>query len=135
MSITFLARRKYDKEPISITRTGKVYPVGDVTIELFTVQVLAEAVERTDQSIKAWETEDKFPVPMFRVKGKTFQGSPIRFYSGGQILLCNLIYRSMGASKGASFNRKAFAEQVRLYFYRPNLSVDPTSGVITFEDQ
>lgn len=138
MPITFPYR--LDKTDIvrTVTKKGHLYPVGDDgdIVELFTTYVLAQALERTTRTIRAWETLG-FPKPMYLVKTRPdpvggIPSAPVRFYSADQILLCHLVYRQLGSKRGGDFPKLEFIRQVKLYFYKPELSVSLADGSVSF---
>ena len=125
----------YTGEPRQVQRKGKMYPVAETyVVELFTVQVMAEALGRKVPAIKKLESEG-FPLPMFHVKEKQFRGRPIRYYSGAQILLSHLLQKKHGgASKNSNFDKKGFITELRALFYSPGLEVSLQTNTITIDE-
>ena len=64
-------------------RRGRVFEIEGKTLELFPIQVLAETIGHSVQSIKRWERLKQFPAPMFKIP--VIPKRSTRFYSKTQI--------------------------------------------------
>ncbi len=73
-----------------VQRKGHFYSVDNERVELFTISVLAEALDRNVACVSEWERAGKFPRPLFTVPNK---GTRRRWYSAAQILNMHRIWR------------------------------------------
>lgn len=110
----------------TITRVGKVYDINGRQVELFTIKVLAEAIDRTPQIVIRWERSGSFPAPIFVIKGKKQ-----RLYSKEQIInLHRLMLHRYQFRKAVTFDFKAFCRDVKAIFYQPHVVIDEKGALI-----
>jgi hypothetical protein len=111
-----------EKCPIrTVFRKGHEFQVDDATIELFTLQILAEAIDRQRETIMEWEKRGLFPKPLFQVAGHRIK----RWYSSIQVLnLHNLMWGRYQCRKNQSMDMDSFFSDVRKVFYEHRLVVD-----------
>jgi hypothetical protein len=110
----------------AVVRKGKMFDVGGVQLELFYVDVLAEAIDRTKQTVLAWEKAGWFPRPMFSMSTAPGQPGPRRMYSSVQIM--NLHYRMHGhyqCRNNHTFDADNWFKDVRKMFFRKVMVVNP----------
>lgn len=113
-----------------VNRKGKMFDVGGVTLEMFYVDVLAEAIDRTRQTVLAWEKAGSFPRPMFSMSTVPGQPGPRRLYSMVQITnLHRLMWLKYQARNNHTFDSASWFRDVKLVFYKKALVVDD-NGVI-----
>lgn len=75
---------------VVVARKGKMFDIGGQPVELFTLEVLAEAIDRTSYTVLEWERAGKFPRPVYRLNGVSEHTARKRLYSSVQIM--NLHY-------------------------------------------
>jgi len=80
-----------DKRWVMAYRRGRVFEIDGRTLELFPVQVLAETIARTSQSIIKWEKSGLFPAPMFKIPVVPKRSN--RWYSKIQIANIRAVYQ------------------------------------------
>lgn len=113
-----------------VNRKGKMFDVGGVSLEMFYVDVLAEAIDRTRQTVLNWEKEGRFPKPMFTISTAKGQPGPRRLYSSVQIQnLHHLMWGKYQCRNNHTFESEAWFADVKKVFYRKMLVVDE-KGVI-----
>lgn len=108
-----------------VARKGKLFQIGFETVELFTFNVLTEALDRSKLQVRQWEQEGFIPRPMFKVPN-----SNQRMYSGNQIInLHRLMWFKYQCRKNNTFNLQEFSRDVKKVFYERDIVVDE-HGVI-----
>jgi len=126
MRRVFLAKIHFDvydrdtKMIKRVERRGRRFKVtADTEVDLFPISVLAEALDRTTQTIMQWERLGLFPKPMYIVT-ETIRIR--RWYSRDQILgIVKLMKRYKKAKKtaiGMHFDKEGFLAAVREQFAR-----------------
>lgn len=109
--------KKWDKDLgryVEVTRKGKVYDLDGRNVELFPVRVLAEALDRTSQSIQRWHREKTLPPPMFKTPGENVN----RVYSKWQIINVAHLYVTRYDRKNRYFDKEKFLSEVRAVWYK-----------------
>lgn len=102
-----------------VKRRGKKYQTSvDTQIDLFSIAILAEALNRTPQVVICWEKEGVFPTPMYVVSNEKK-----RWYSRAQILGIQQILYKQKITKGRFFDRGKFLGEVRERFTKFDLEV------------
>lgn len=118
-----------------VTRMGKIFnlPAGGV-VELFTIRVFAEAVERKPAVVHLWEREKKLPTPMYQL-GAEGKKSTHRQYSGEQVVAANNLLRFMGIPKNggrkedkSKYQVDDFLRKYRKIFRIPGVRVSLETG-------
>ena len=141
-----LARR----ELVVVPRKGKWYEVNPVNatlpvvgivdipggkVELFTVKVMGEAVDRLAHTIRLWGRSGSFPPALYQLPSPTGRGN-IRMYAAWQVVAMNDLYVAMGGRRRGHtrpecmFNLELFFERARTVFYRPDAHIDPSNGEV-----
>jgi DNA-binding XRE family transcriptional regulator len=112
-----------------VNRKGHLYHIGNEPLELFTIKVMAEAIDRTDQTIIGWEKKKIFPKPLFALSVKNLKGKR-RLYSGVQILnLHNLMWYKYQARKSLTFDVESWSKDVKEVFFQRKLVVDENGRI------
>lgn len=88
---------------------GKVFqlPTGQV-VELYPIQVLARALNRTDHAIRLWERAGEIPKPLFRIASSSPAQEQRRYYSRVQIVNLHQAHNRFPFSAGRPHMRLAF---------------------------
>lgn len=106
-----------------VNRRGKMFDVGGVQIELFTVEVLAEAIDRKSDTIITWEKAGVFPKPVFQLSVRNTVGKR-RLYSAVQVMnLHHLLWGKYQARK-KTLPLEEFLAEVKRVFYAKSVCVD-----------
>jgi hypothetical protein len=113
---------------IRVQREGWLYDAPTTgEMELFRVGVLAEAVDRSVDTLVDWESEALIPIPLFKVHGMRW-----RLYSAEQIV--NIHYLAMARLRGRRYVPRAelgkFFDEIWAVFYLRDVVVRE-DGVIS----
>lgn len=106
-----------------VPREGKLFVVGGKEVELFTVQTMAEAIDRIPKTIGILERRGLFPRPLYRVPGS---GREDRWYSAAQVVNANAVfYYGFGGLKRLHVNgfRKGNTDVDRMTTFMKALSL------------
>ena len=99
-----------------VKRSGVLYDIDGVTLELFRLGVFAEALDRKSLQIKKWIRQGFLPPPMYQIEGKK---SCKHWYSAAQVVNFNrLFYFRYGGVKHPrreEFTR--FLNEVKKLYY------------------
>lgn len=117
---------------IIVSRRGVLYDLGGEDVELFTVRVLAEALDRSRDTVLTWERRGHLPPPLFRVERqrRTERDGDWRMYSATQVVNANRLALRYFAQRRRLDDRGRFAEfvaEVRKVWYSPALSDDDST--------
>lgn len=107
------------RRAITVRRKGRLFQVSGVDVALFPISVMAEAIGRDVKTLRRWEREKTWPVPMWRVPDKRCK----RWYSAKQIQFVQQQHDQMsegkwGFSHSPHFPLKQFLSAVRGGFYK-----------------
>lgn len=112
-----------------VTRKGRTFAVGDRRVELFTLGVLAEAIDRKTNTIVNWERAGKFPKPLYSVPSSKYK----RWYSAEQVMnLHHLMHYRYGNAKTCQFDPQQFFTDVSRVYYESEIVVS-SSGQINLK--
>jgi hypothetical protein len=106
-----------------VPREGRLFLVGGKEVELFTVQAMAEAIDRIPKTISILERRGLFPRPLYKVKGS---GRGDRWYSATQVVNANAIfYYGFGGLKRLHVNgfRKGNTDEDRMTAFMKALTL------------
>lgn len=105
-----------------VSRKGAEFQLSDGEIvELFTISVIAEAMDRTPQSLLNWERKGVFPKPLF----KAGSDSQKRWYSSTQITnLHRLVWGKYHCRKNHTLDSDQFFGDIKELFYQPDVVLD-----------
>jgi hypothetical protein len=120
LMISFKVWDKNRKNYITAYKYGRLFDLDGVDIKLFPIRVMAEAVNRTNVTLLAWEKEGRFPTPMYKVPNTIIK----RWYSENQILKANEIalkYAPKGKSKHLDVDN--MLKEFRDMFYKVDLEI------------
>lgn len=128
-------KRHAHKVPlVKVSRKGTTYQIDGVVMELFTISVFAEALDRTASTIRELQGAGKLLPPLFHVKMKNGRGN-LRLYSASQVTNANRLL-FLGKFKGAKFSRNSgdgdFFDALKSVFYEKDVVVND-EGTITRE--
>lgn len=122
-------------------RYGRVYLYDKGEVELFTVRVLAEALDRSSDTLISWEKDGLLPKPVYQVTGGKHL---LRFYSGSQVLNLNRLfivkYRGLKHLEKAGRARnperlRQFYRDLRHWFYVLETISNNEPYMINHEDE
>jgi hypothetical protein len=112
---------------LMVSRKGHHYAIGDEQVELFTIEVLAEALDRKRVTIIEWEKKKLFPKPVFSL---THGERRRRLYSGVQVLnLHELMWNKYQARKSNTTDLASFFADAKRVFYARFLCVDEHGNI------
>lgn len=117
-----------------VSRVGKVYAVNGEEIELFTMTVLSEALDREKELLLEWEKAGLLPRPIFQLPDKPLY----RYYSATQIINMHRVFRyRYGGLKhlhiirnGGKDLRKRFLADLKQVFYSGKVIVTEDGGIL-----
>lgn len=127
--IEIRVRARFDPERhfVPVRRRGTLYDLGGEVVELFTLKVLAEALDRSRDTLKEWERRGDLPRPLFQVERsrRFLEDGPWRTYSATQVMNANRLARLHFGDRrriddAATF--AAFVSALRRCWYRPDLN-------------
>ena len=108
-----------------VQRKGSEFELEGVAVELFTVGILAEAMDRTNQSLLKWEKRGQIPKPMFQL-----EGNKRRWYSSTQVTnLHRLVWGKYQCRKNHTLVLSAFFRDVGTVFYANRIVVTETGDI------
>jgi hypothetical protein len=114
----------------AVTRKGKMFDVKGVQLELFSTTVMAEAIDRTRQTLIDWERRGLFPKPIFQISTAPGQPGKKRLYASVQVLnLHRLMWNKYQCRSNHTFKSEEWFADVRLIFYRKILVVDAQGNI------
>lgn len=104
---------------VTVRRAGRVFHVAGAEIVLFPISVMAEAIGRDVKTVRRWEREKTWPLPMWKVPDKRCK----RWYSAAQILFVYNKHKELsngerGFSHSPHFPLVDFLAAVRTTFYK-----------------
>lgn len=116
---------------IIVNRRGVLYDLGGEDVELFTVRVLAEALDRSRDTVLTWERRGHLPPPLFRVERPrpTERDGDWRMYSATQVVNANTLALRYFGKRRRIDDRRRFAEfvgELRRVWYAPSVIVAST---------
>lgn len=114
---------------VTVRRRGTLYDLGGEVVELFTVKVLAEALDRSRDTILEWERRGDLPRPLFHVERRRrfLEDGPWRVYSSVQVVNANRLTRLHFGDRRRiddPIALAAFVTGLRAGWYRPALVPD-----------
>jgi hypothetical protein len=117
---------------VKVKRAGKKYDLGgDGIVELFTLKVLAEAIDRTTDVVKDWEKKGLVPKSYIKVDG-TQKG--VRFYHPSQVInfnnLMRVKYKGWKYMKDTKLFKQWCADLTKLWYRRDILTPEQLTGVL-----
>lgn len=110
----------------TVRKRGVQYDLGGEQIELFTVRVLAAALDRSRDTVLVWEELAHLPPPLFRTpfSRRSERDGTWRMYSGVQVVNANMLaMKHFGGRRRVDDSAllARFAAELRGVWYSPEL--------------